>query len=228
MSGWGLGWFGGGQAKKDAPKKAILQLRQQLELLNKREKHLQNQMEEQDALARKYVTSNKNAAKAALRRKKTLEASAVNTSAQITTLEEEIYSIETANINKETFDAMKNATTAMKHIHQGMTVETVDVVMYGIREQHLIGQEINDALTSGVGNSAIDEDELDEELAELQQEQLDEKMIHTGNVPVGDKISGLPAAPHSEVVHKGKAPAKAVEEDDEEAELRKLQAEMAM
>lgn len=59
MSGWGLGWFGGGQAKKDAPKKAILQLRQQLELLNKREKHLQNQMDEQDTLARKYVTSNK-------------------------------------------------------------------------------------------------------------------------------------------------------------------------
>jgi hypothetical protein len=48
MSGWGLGWFGGGQAKKEAPKKAILQLRGQLEMLNKREKHLQNQMDEQD------------------------------------------------------------------------------------------------------------------------------------------------------------------------------------
>lgn len=61
MSGWGLGWLGGGAAKqKDAPKKAILQLRGQLEMLNKREKHLQNQMDEQDALARKYVSSNKN------------------------------------------------------------------------------------------------------------------------------------------------------------------------
>jgi hypothetical protein len=60
MSGWGLGWFGGGQAKKEAPKKAILQLRGQLEMLNKREKHLQNQMDEQDTIARKYVTSNKN------------------------------------------------------------------------------------------------------------------------------------------------------------------------
>ena len=59
MSGWGLGWFGGGQAKKEAPKKAILQLRGQLEMLNKREKHLQNQMEEQDTLARKFVSTNK-------------------------------------------------------------------------------------------------------------------------------------------------------------------------
>jgi charged multivesicular body protein 4 len=60
MSTWGLGWFGGGnQKQKDAPKKAILQLRGQLEMLNKREKHLQNQMDEQDALARKHVSSNK-------------------------------------------------------------------------------------------------------------------------------------------------------------------------
>lgn len=54
-------WFGGGAAaKKDAPKKAILQLRGQLEMLSKREKHLQNQMDEQDNLARKYVNTNKN------------------------------------------------------------------------------------------------------------------------------------------------------------------------
>lgn len=61
MSGWGLGWFGGGPAKKkDAPKNAILQLRGQLEMLSKREKHLQTQMDEQDAIARKYVSTNKN------------------------------------------------------------------------------------------------------------------------------------------------------------------------
>lgn len=59
MSGWGMGWFGGSAQKKEAPKKAILQLRGQLEMLSKREKHMQNQMDEQDALARKYVNTNK-------------------------------------------------------------------------------------------------------------------------------------------------------------------------
>jgi len=60
MSGWGLGWFGGGTAKKkDAPKNAILQLRATYDMLTKREKHLQNQMEEQDTIARKFVTTNK-------------------------------------------------------------------------------------------------------------------------------------------------------------------------
>ncbi|KAF7574233.1 hypothetical protein PtrM4_058560 [Pyrenophora tritici-repentis] len=130
MSGWGLGWFGGGQAKKEAPKKAILQLRGQLEMLTKREKHLQNQMDEQDALARKHVSSNKQAAKAALRRKKQFEHSLEQTSAQIMTLEKEIHSIETANINKETLDAMKNAGKAMQQIHAGLTIDKVDTVMY--------------------------------------------------------------------------------------------------
>ncbi|KAF2799793.1 Snf7-domain-containing protein [Melanomma pulvis-pyrius CBS 109.77] len=224
MNGWGLGWLGGGtQKSKDAPKKAILQLRGQLEMLNKREKHLQNQMDEQDNLARKHVASNKNAAKAALRRKKQFEHNLEQTSSQIMTLEREIYSIETANINKETLDAMKNAGAAMKQIHAGLTVDTVDDVMEGLREQHAIGEEISTAISSGGGIEGIDEDELEDEFAELQQEALDEQMLNTGNIPVGDKVGRLPNTPQTEV--KGKA---RVEEDDEEAELRKLQAEMAM
>jgi charged multivesicular body protein 4 len=90
----------------------------------------------------------------------------------------------------------------------------------GLRTQHEIGQEINEAITRGVGNDEVDEDELDAELADLQQEQLDEKMLKTGTVPVGDR---LPSAAQHEV--KGKA---RVEEDDEEEELKRLQAEMAI
>jgi len=60
MSGvWG--WFGGSASKqKNNPKNAILALRSQLEMLQKRERHLQTQIDEQDALARKNVSTNKN------------------------------------------------------------------------------------------------------------------------------------------------------------------------
>jgi len=218
------GWFGGGAAaKKDAPKKAILQLRGQLEMLSKREKHLQNQMDEQDNLARKYISSNKNAAKAALRRKKQFEHTLEQTRGQIMSLETEIYSIEAANINKETLDAMKNASSAMKQIHGGLTIDKVDQTMEELREQHAIGEEIGEAITQSIGNQGLDETELDEELEALQQEELDNKMLKTGIVPA-DPISRLPSAP--EGVKQGKAPVQ--EEEDEEAELRKLQAEMAM
>jgi len=57
---WGS-WFGGqtAQERKDAPKKAILDLRQQLDMLQKREKHLENQMAQQDKVARDNVSTNK-------------------------------------------------------------------------------------------------------------------------------------------------------------------------
>lgn len=55
-------WFGGQSAQKrrDAPKEAILKLREQLDMLQKREKHLENQIKEQEAIAKKNVTTNKN------------------------------------------------------------------------------------------------------------------------------------------------------------------------
>lgn len=54
------GWFGGASArKKDGPKNAILMLRQQLDMLQKRERHLESQMTDQDAIARKNLATNK-------------------------------------------------------------------------------------------------------------------------------------------------------------------------
>lgn len=70
------------------------------------------------------------AARAALKRKKQHEHSLEQTSGQISMLEQQIYSIESANINQETLTAMKNAGAAMKTIHGKMTMEDVDVTMY--------------------------------------------------------------------------------------------------
>jgi charged multivesicular body protein 4 len=65
----------------------------------------------------------------------------------------------------------------------------------------------------------------------LQQEELSNKMLGTGAVPHGDRVD----RDHSDVVRlpgvgtgelRGRQ--QVIEEDDEEEELRKLQAEMAM
>jgi hypothetical protein len=53
------GWFGVANKEKNSPRNAILALREQLELLQKRKAHLQRQMDEQHALARQNVSSNK-------------------------------------------------------------------------------------------------------------------------------------------------------------------------
>jgi charged multivesicular body protein 4 len=66
-----------------------------------------------------------------------------------------------------------------------------------LREQHAIGEEIGEAITQSIGNQGLDESELDDELEALQQEELDNKMLHTGNVPVADQIGRLPSAPEA-------------------------------
>jgi len=217
------GWFGGAaaQKRKDAPKNAILTLRQQLDMLQKRERHLESQMAEQDALARKNVTTNKTAAKAALRRKKVHERTLEQTSAQIAQVEQQIYSIEAANINQETLNAMKNAGAAMKQIHGNLTIDKVDQTMDELREQHALGEEIANAITNAPIGEPVDEADLEEELEGLEQEAMDERMLKTGPTPVTGEINRLPA------VSTGPVKQSTVEEDEEE-ELRKLQAEMAV
>ncbi len=57
-----LSWItgNGAQKRKAAPKDAIVALRAHLEMLQKRELHLQNQMAEQEAIAKRNINSNKN------------------------------------------------------------------------------------------------------------------------------------------------------------------------
>ncbi|KAB8071352.1 Snf7-domain-containing protein [Aspergillus leporis] len=219
-------WFGGAaaQKRKDAPKDAILKLREQLDMLQKREKHLENQIAEQEAVAKKHVATNKNAAKAALRRKKVHEKTLEQTTAQTLQLEQQIYSIEAANINHETLNAMKQAGAAMTQIHGNMTIDDVDETMDKLREQHQLSEEIATAISTNTVGEQLDEDELDAEIEGLEQEAMDERMLHTGTVPVADQLNRLPAAANGEP--KGKS--KVQEEEDEEAELEKLRAEMAM
>ncbi|KAI9670486.1 MAG: ESCRT-III subunit protein snf7 [Caeruleum heppii] len=221
-----MSWITGNNAqkRKAAPKDAIVALRAHLEMLQKRETHLQNQIDEQQAIAKKHISTNKNAAKAALTRKKQHEHSLNQTTAQIATLEQQIYSIEAANINQETLIAMRKAGKAMADIHGGLTIDKVDETMDQLKEQHALGEEIAAAITSAPIGETVDMEELEEEMQGMEQEALDEQMLKTGTVPVSDAVHRLPNAATDEL--KGKSAAR--EEEDEEAELAKLQAEMAM
>jgi len=179
------------------------------------------------------------AAKAALRRKKLHERTLEQTSAQIAQIEQQIYSIEAANINQETLNAMKNAGAAMKQIHGNLTIDKVDQTMDELREQHALGEEIASAITNAPLGEPIDEADLEEELEGLEQEAMDERMLKTGPTPVTGEVNRLPAVstgpcksqfrPREAPDHANLAVVKpSTVEEDEEEELRKLQAEMAV
>ena len=118
----------------------------------------------------------------------------------------------------ETMNAMKEGAAVLKRIHNGLTVDSVDKTMDSIREQMDIQSEISDAISNPVAmGTELDEDELQNELQELESTVLDERLASAAPVPahpVRSPAARLPAAPTTEL--------------DEEAELRELQAQLAM
>jgi charged multivesicular body protein 4 len=100
-------------------------------------------------------------------------------------------------------------------------VDKVDTVMDTVREQMDLSNEISEAISNPVGmGQIVDEDELEAELEALEQEELDDRLKGADHVPVHTPVSPVRVSAPS---HQ-----QAVDEDDEEAQLRQLQAELAM
>ena len=123
-------------------------------------------------------------------------------------------------------------------------IQDVDAQMDSIREQMEVSNQIREAISSphNLGID-IDEDELKDELAELEDQQLQERLAGAERVPVHSPVSNRVAAPRRESL-RDTAPRldfkadigvtlllgwteRVSEEQDEEAMLRQLQAEMA-
>lgn len=85
-----------------------------------------------------------------------------------------------------------------------------------VREQMDLTNEISEAISNTQMGAALDEDDLNEQLEEMEQEQLNEKLLGTRDPP-----SHLPSVP---AAHMSKS--HAIEEDDDEAAFLKLQKEM--
>jgi charged multivesicular body protein 4 len=79
-----------------------------------------------------------------------------------------------------------------------LTIDKVDATMEDLEEQHAISNEIASALTQGSTANAVDDDELESELADLQQEELDNTMLKTGSVPVHDQVHRMPSVNNTE------------------------------
>lgn len=117
-----------------------------------------------------------------------------------------------------------------------------------LRDQNDLSNEVMAAITSNPLGQEIDESELDAELEELQQEKISEQMLATGPVPTTGSAHRLPKVSNRqrayydrflpacetkfekctdvEVNHLAKKAAAV--QDDEEEELRRLEAEMAI
>lgn len=223
---WNYLFGGQKQQKRELPKKAIVELREHIQTLHKKRNHLELQISDQDTLARKHIATNKALAKNALKRKKAYEVNLGKIENQIESLESQLTAIEGANLNLETMKAMKQGSSALKHLHGEYNIDKVEETMDDIREQVELADEISDAISRPVATDYVDEDELDEELAALQADVQHEKeeKVQAPVQRVQQKEEVLPSFP---TVTKTKPQATQEDDEDEEA-LKALQAEMGL
>jgi len=208
-----LSWWGKG-SKKDSTTETIVNLRAHLDTLQKKEAFYEEKRDQQEQLARKLVTTNKLGAKNALRKKKRHEEELEKLQNQMMSFEQQLAALESANMNRETMKYMKQGADAMRNINKGMNIDKLDETMDDIRDQLALGDEISNAISQPIQET--DDAELEADLEELEQEALDDQMVHAKKAP----NTPLPEVPNQKVTEKN------AEEDEEEA-LRQLEAEMA-
>lgn len=228
-----FGGSSGNTKNKELPKKAIVELREHINLLNKKQSHLQTQLITQENEAKRFLTlGNKTLAKNSLKKKKIYENQLNKLDGQIDSLEQQLFSIESANLNLETLRAMKQGSKAMKAIHTGMDIDKVDETMDEIREQVELGDEISDAISRPMysGVNEIDEDELDEELDLLAQQENTQTIETISNNRTTERVEQLPNVPIDTISEQRQEtkPQQEEEEDEDERALRELQAEMGL
>ncbi|CAF3202118.1 unnamed protein product [Rotaria socialis] len=170
----------GGSSKSGAktrtaqtPQEAIQQLRDVEDVLNKKVEHLEGKINEETAIARRDARTNKRSALNALKRKKRLEKTLQQIDGTLTTLEYQREALQNASMNGQAFNALKSATSALKNVHKELDVDSVQDIMDELAEQHELSNEIATAISNPVGFGAeIDELELENELAQLEQEAI--------------------------------------------------------
>merc|ERR1712159_8175 len=151
------------------------------EMLSIKAEVLEKQIAEQLLLAKQYGTKDKRRALQALKKKKRLEANLTQVDNTLTTLEFQRDTLASARSNGEVLAAMKAGSSAIKQTHKELNVEKVDDVMDEIQEQHDIAQEINEAIARPMmGADEYDEDDLLAELEDMEQEELDAKLMDAG------------------------------------------------
>jgi len=226
MSSWASWLLGRGGsssgAQRDKARETIVELRQHLIMLEKKEDHLNKKIEDELRKAKANASSNKRAATAALRQKKLYEQELDRLAGRRMTLETQVNAIESANMNLETMQAMRRGADVLKGIHGNLNIDKVDATMDSIREQMDLTNEISDAISNPVGmGQELDEDEIKAELEELEQDELKSRLVGADSVPMhgpGQADRPVPA----------RSVAQRQQEEDEDAELKELQAALAM
>ena len=213
-----------------SPAESIKKLRNTVEMLEKREQHLERKATDEVTEAKKKLAAkNRRGAMMCLKRKKAYEAQIQRLSGARMTIEEQVLAIESANVNLEAMNAMREGAKTMKTIHKNMSVDQVDDTMAEIQEQMDVAAEISVAISQPLGNDGLADDDLEAELEALEQDDLNEKLSaieSTAGLASPAKSTKEATAAASPAIKSPSVPQS--DPHDEAAQLAALEAEMAV
>ena len=132
-------------SKKDETKNvsssdAIQRLSDVEEMLNKKQQHLEAQIDEEKRTAlRQSKQGNKRGALMALKRKKKYEKTLLQLDGTLTTLETQREYLQNASTNMDVLHVMRQAASALKKTNQNLDVDQVHDLMDDLAEQHTVG-----------------------------------------------------------------------------------------
>ncbi|CAF3472390.1 unnamed protein product [Rotaria socialis] len=177
-------------SKKDDSKNvsssdAIKHLSDVEEMLNKKQQHLESQIDQEKITAlRCSKQGNKRGALLALKRKKKFEKTLLQLDGTLTTLETQREYLQNASTNMDVLHVMRQAASALKKTNQNLDADQVQDLMDDLAEQHSVAEEIANAISSPIGSSDLYNDaDLERELELLAQEEIKDDMMKIGPLP---------------------------------------------
>jgi len=197
-------------------------LRDKIEILNQRNKYIEGRISEELIEAKiKLENKDKNGALLSLKRKKMFEEEIEKNNGMLLVLENQIFTLEGASMNKQLVDAMKLGQSTIKKIHTEMDPSKIEDLMDDINESNENHKTIQNAMAQPIRDMYNDA-ELLEELEEL------EELVNSDNSDITDigvdfdnELEGL--------LENIKVPLESSiikDDEDEEEELRRIVASL--
>jgi charged multivesicular body protein 4 len=182
----------------------IQKIKESIETQEKREEHLQRQMDQLLNQAKeKNAKGDKKGAMMLLKRKKMYETQKDNVAAARMNQEQMLIKLDEALGNKDIVDTLKSGKDALQSLQPDP--EQVDELVLDLQEQMQDVATISSALATPFGDTAlVDEDDLLAELGELDRQDAEELMMQ-----------GLPSVPNQKLPSTAPVSKVQNEEDDE-------------
>ncbi|EFA81929.1 SNF7 family protein [Heterostelium album PN500] len=202
--------FGKPKVNPNQTQETIARLRQTIEMLEKRQKFLQEKADRKEEEAKLMVSKKKKReALLCLKQRNTYQTEVNKLQGTFDTLSTQIFALENAKMNEEILNSMRSGAQHLKSLQNNLTVDKVDDILEEIQTQMEVHQEISNAISQPLGNQLEDEDELLRELAELEQEDLDAQLLKVNSPPTKEPQIKFP-----EVASKTKVEVSSKEEDE--------------